>query len=447
VKDNINPALTDLVRPIASLIADPRNARQHSEQNIDAIVDSYREHGQQKPIVVDDEGVVIAGNGQLAAAMVLGWEHIAAIPFSGTREVAYAIADNRTAEMATWNAPALHDLVKDFHIDDLIGTGFTPKAIVDVLASVPNADMNFLHDDEFDPMDLQQKTYKPRELKAPFQYYGGKNRLASIIVEMIPKHLMYVEPFAGGAAVFFRKPNPDIERYHEVLNDHNEYLSTFYRVLRDDTDALVRAVSLTPYSDAEYRDCRDNPDSDDDVEKARRFFVNAGQSFSGVLDGGWSRGYKRGNQPKKWQRMCANLHLVAERMSEASIENADALDIIEKYDAPHAFFYCDPPYPDADQGHYGGYTSDDFQKLVDALDRAQGSFILSNYEQPSVDIPDDWERFEIQVNATAMNKKKHGVSKRTEVLWRRINTNDIGENETAVYNSGVLDMFPGGKPK
>jgi len=91
------------------LTPDPSNVRTHDERNLTAIKGSLRRFGQQKPIVVDSQGIVIAGNGTLTAAKDLGWTHINVIQtgLSGVEAVAFAIADNRTAELADWDDTAL----------------------------------------------------------------------------------------------------------------------------------------------------------------------------------------------------------------------------------------------------------------------------------------------------------------------------------------------------
>jgi ParB-like chromosome segregation protein Spo0J len=125
--ENIAPKLADLVRPIDGLTLDPSNARLHSSRNIEAISNSLRRFGQQKPIVVDTAGVVIAGNGTLRAAVELGWENIAASEFTGTKReaTAFAIADNRTAELAEWDddqlVQALESLVEDNFDIEIVG--------------------------------------------------------------------------------------------------------------------------------------------------------------------------------------------------------------------------------------------------------------------------------------------------------------------------------------
>ncbi len=100
------PGLEPLLRPISELRQDPANARAHDERNLAAIRDSLSRFGQQKPIVIGADGTVLAGNGTLAAATSLGWNRIAVLTtnLDGADARGYAIADNRTAELATWDS-------------------------------------------------------------------------------------------------------------------------------------------------------------------------------------------------------------------------------------------------------------------------------------------------------------------------------------------------------
>ncbi len=115
----INPTLAKLAVPISQLKEDSTNVRKHSDRNIAAITASLQEFGQQKPVVALTDGTVIAGNGTLRAAILLGWEQIAVTYFDSAdalRAKAYAVADNRTAELAEWDAPALHETLKELEI-------------------------------------------------------------------------------------------------------------------------------------------------------------------------------------------------------------------------------------------------------------------------------------------------------------------------------------------
>ena len=106
--------------PIDSVTFDPANVRKHGERNLATIKASLNRFGQQKPIVVDAAGVVRAGNGTLAAAKALGWKEIAIVrsTLSGADATAYAIADNRTAELAEWDDDALAQTLAALQIED-----------------------------------------------------------------------------------------------------------------------------------------------------------------------------------------------------------------------------------------------------------------------------------------------------------------------------------------
>ena len=96
---------------IKDLTPDPANARQHDEKNLKAIQGSLKNFGQRKPIVLSEGGVIVAGNGTVEAAKRLGWLEIQAVRVPGDwtpeQTKAFALADNRTAELATWSPEVL----------------------------------------------------------------------------------------------------------------------------------------------------------------------------------------------------------------------------------------------------------------------------------------------------------------------------------------------------
>ena len=110
---------------IETLSPDPANVRKHGQRNMDAIKASLRRFGQQKPIVVDAKGIVLAGNGTLAAARELGWREIQIVrtELTGSQATAFGIADNRSAELAEWDeklADVLASLkAEDFPIEEI----------------------------------------------------------------------------------------------------------------------------------------------------------------------------------------------------------------------------------------------------------------------------------------------------------------------------------------
>jgi DNA modification methylase len=142
----------------AELHNDPANVRKHGEQNLAAIKGSLARFGQQKPIVVNQDGVVIAGNGTLMAARALGWQTIKAVRtnLAGSEATAFAIADNRTAELAEWDDAALQQQLAAIAIDDeelLAATGFDEKELAKLAAAnAPEVTENDVPEPPADPI-------------------------------------------------------------------------------------------------------------------------------------------------------------------------------------------------------------------------------------------------------------------------------------------------------
>lgn len=122
---------------ISEISQDPLNARKHSERNIEAIVASLRAFGQQKPIVLDHRNIILAGNGTFEAAKRLGWTEIDVVrtELQGSQAALYAIADNRTAELAEWDMPVLQKQMTVFQQEmlDVSVTGFSDMELVGIL--------------------------------------------------------------------------------------------------------------------------------------------------------------------------------------------------------------------------------------------------------------------------------------------------------------------------
>jgi DNA adenine methylase len=255
-------------------------------------------------------------------------------------------------------------------------------------------------------------------IKTPISYYGGKQKLLSTILEKIPEHTLYCEPFLGGAAVFFGKQESKVE----VINDTNKELMNFYRVCKEkflDLQALVRITlhSRTLHSDAKiiYR----NPHLFTDVQRAWAVWILSSQSFSSMLDSSW--GYdksKRTTTAKISNKREAFTEELAIRLQNAQIECADALYILHSRDSAESFFYCDPPYFNSDCGHYDGYTIEDFERLLQALAKIQGKFLLSSYPSPILmkyAKRHKWKMWSLETGVSVNNKSGY-MKRKVEVL-------------------------------
>lgn len=161
-----------LALPIGELVFDPSNARKHSPKNLDAIKGSLLKFGQQKPIVIDKNNIVIAGNGTLEAAKSLGWETINVVKtdLDGSNATAFAIADNRTGELAEWNDDALKRTLEALNAEGfaLDAIGFTDE---DLAQWVKPAEVIAGCDEDEVPEHVEPKT-KPGDL-----YQLGDHRL------------------------------------------------------------------------------------------------------------------------------------------------------------------------------------------------------------------------------------------------------------------------------
>jgi DNA adenine methylase len=298
-----------------------------------------------------------------------------------------------------------------------------------------------------------------RAMKPAVSHYGGKQRMARNIVPLLPKHTVYVEPFAGGAAVFFAKPWPDAgnnNHYREVLNDKCGDLINFYRVLQDEekTAKLLRRLYFTPYSREICAERKQEPS--DDVDRAAKYYCDLSWSFSNKRGGGWGASvYSRNSSATHLSRV-ADLWECAERLRGVAIEHDDALSVIKRWDSPQTLFYCDPPYPGAEQGHYSGYTQEDFARLCDVLDTCSGSFVLSCYDNTAA--RPHWERFEFSAHAAGSGKGRTGAGRdktkanteheagkiRTEVVWRVDRSHTVRPELRKLFDAGKFDCFGAG---
>ena len=258
-------------------------------------------------------------------------------------------------------------------------------------------------------------------MKTPLTYYGGKQKMAKTIIEMMPKHRIYCEPFFGGGAVFFAKP----KSYLEVINDKNDRLITFYRMIQNHFEELHEMVKHTLCSESEYRRARKIYSGEieaSDIEIAWSVWVTINMSFNGSPMGGWkwcngSAGSHTGVMIRH-KREEFNVYL-KQRLQDVQISCREALEVIKSRDSKDTFFYLDPPYPGADQKHYRGYEFEHLEELLMLLQDIKGKFILSNYNSELLDSYislNNWYKREIDMNLTLVNFGNAKTIIKTEVL-------------------------------
>lgn len=253
----------------------------------------------------------------------------------------------------------------------------------------------------------------------PFTYFGSKQTLAPLIARLLPRHDHYVEPFAGSLAVLLAKSPSRME----TVNDLDQDLITFWRVLRDQPDELIRVCSLTPHSRAEHRAAYDR-DGCGDVERARRVWVCLTQGRGGQLrPTGWrhyegSTGSSFG-MPGYLASYVARMGPAVARLAHVSLECRPALELIRCFgDHPDVCLYVDPPYLGSSRVS-GGYQHEmrgegEHRELAEALTACKAAVVLSGYPSPLYDdLYAGWHRRDM-----AASTGQGGTwANRTEVLW------------------------------
>jgi DNA adenine methylase len=258
-------------------------------------------------------------------------------------------------------------------------------------------------------------------VKPPIPYFGGKITLGPTIARLLPEHRHYVEPYAGSLAVLLaKKPSSQ-----ETVNDLDEKLVTFWRVLRERPDELIRACALTPHSRLEY-DKSVPLDAVDELEVARQIWIKLTQGRSGRLKRtGWRHyvdpaGTSMG-MPGYLEAYVDRMAPAVERLHRVSLECRPALDLIERYgQCPEVLLYVDPPYLGSTRGDDNAYRiemRDDkaHRDLAAALRAARAAVVLSGYASELYDLElyPDWDRHTM-ASGTGQGV---GWGNRTEVLW------------------------------
>ena len=268
----------------------------------------------------------------------------------------------------------------------------------------------------------------------PLKWHGGKYYLAAKIVDRMPPHLHYVEPFFGGGAVLFaREPeNPEgwlfpHQGVSEVVNDVHDRLINFWRVLQgeDTFAAFRRKVEAIPLSRVAWEEAHEHVYGQDPVADAVAFFVDCRQSRSGMMTSFTSvtrnrtRRHMNGNV-SEWVGCVDGLPEIHARLRAVLVEKMPALKLIKREDAPGTLFYCDPPYLHETRISTDSYSHEmneqEHRELLELLLKCEGKVMLSGYASPLYDsMLANWTRhtFDLPNNAAGGDVKR----RMTEVLW------------------------------
>jgi DNA adenine methylase len=258
-------------------------------------------------------------------------------------------------------------------------------------------------------------------MQPPIPYFGSKASIANQIVALLPPHNAYIEPYGGSLCVLLAKP-PILQ---EVVNDLNQEIVNFWRVLRERPNELERLAALTPHSRAEYLTQAHNHPTDP-LNGAWATWVRLTQSISsGTKPNGW-RTYRQaaGHGSLAKQHLpayCRRIAPAAVRLAGVTLECRPALDVISDYGTdPNALVYLDPPYypTTVTEDRYGCHmTADEHTKMLDAAKQTAAQVAISGYRCPIYDQAlADWHRTDIITRTGNANLGRRSPT-RTESVW------------------------------
>jgi len=211
-------------------------------------------------------------------------------------------------------------------------------------------------------------------------WIGGKRRLAKHILPLFPIHTCYVEPFAGGAAMFFLKQPSSVE----VLNDCNNDLIALYRVLQHHLDEFVQQFRWSLVSRQMFEWLKMTPEETlTDIQRAARFYYLQKMAFGGKVSGRTFGVAPSGAPRLNLLRIEEDLSQAHLRLARCYIEHLDWQRCIKKYDRPATLFFCDPPYWQT-EGYGVDFGIEQYQSLAQTMKTSQGRFLLTINDHPDM---------------------------------------------------------------
>ena len=264
-------------------------------------------------------------------------------------------------------------------------------------------------------------------LKPPIARMGGKSRLRQFIIDLIPEHVCYTEPFFGAGWVFFGKEQSKVE----VVNDIDGELVNMFRMIKHHSNEIERLMKYEISSRAEFNFYKEiNSIHLTEIQRAIRFIYIISQSFASR---GVTYGYGTTTRPSPQIYDCSNLEQIKARLRNTYIENLNFEEILIRYDRPHTLHFCDPPYYETD-GYENPFGKKEHLRLRDILKNIEGRFILTLNDHEKVR---QWYNgfyiTDVQVNYSVA-KKKEARGKYNELV---ITNYEISKHALQISQEGV----------
>lgn len=276
-------------------------------------------------------------------------------------------------------------------------------------------------DDLFGELDTHSMETAPKEIiRAPFGYPGGKSRVLEKILPHLPYDKGYITVFGGSGCDLLARNVSLLE----VYNDRFGGVTAFFRVLRDQPDALIQRLELCLHSREEFEWCRETWEGvNDELERAARWYYMVQMSFS-QLGRNFGRAVRnRGHFGTKWFNALELFVPISQRLRNVQIENLDFRDCIREFDDPHNVFFDDPPYLGTNNGSiYKGlvWTTTDQIQLCELIHDSQGFHCLCGYANGVCDAINDRYEWDHRIEYESLTTVGAQVGTETNNLAGRI---------------------------
>ncbi len=255
-------------------------------------------------------------------------------------------------------------------------------------------------------------------MNSPFRYPGGKFYARGLILPIIPLHDNYIEPFAGGASIFFAKEKSQTNQ----LNDLDNELVNCYIHIKDYSEELIEFLDGIPAKKELHNYYKNEFRPRNDLERAGRWYYLNRISYSGIMNMKncyWGYGEKYSMRPENWPR---NIRRTSEKLQNVNITNLDFEQVIDS--APdNSFLFVDPPYYNADQDKFYtcSFDIEDHIRLSEVLRRNSHrlKFLVTYDNTPEVLELYDWcheiteQEWNYTINRTDDQKKKTSNTKKS----------------------------------
>jgi len=210
-------------------------------------------------------------------------------------------------------------------------------------------------------------------IKPPFCRQGNKTPILKNIIELVPPHRIYCEPFVGSGVVFFNLPKADIS----ILND-----------LDKDVYDRLRLLQKAPLDITKYENDLNT------LEKIKNFYIHHNNTVNDLLiyhkisacsgfNGKPVQNVKHIYNSHYPEYFLNHLKYYKQMLKGVKITNKDYIKIILKYDSPDTFFFIDPPYENSNKSFYADIDMD-YNVMSFLLHNIKGKFLLTINDSPNI---------------------------------------------------------------